>query len=165
TAIDPRLSLRYLITPNLSVKAGYSQMQQYIHLLSNNSLLLQTDLWVPVTDKVEPMSSKQYSTGVVWALPRSFEFSVEGYYKNMINVIEYKDGASFSGVSTGWENKIEVGVGRSFGMEFSLERKAGEFTGSLSYALAKTERKFDDINFGEWFPAKYDRRHNININH
>lgn len=164
TAIDPRLSLRYLITPNLSVKAGYSQMQQYIHLLSNNSLLLQTDLWVPVTDKVEPMSSKQYSTGVVWALPKSFEFSVEGYYKNMTNVIEYKDGASFSGVSTGWENKIEVGVGRSFGMEFSLGRKAGDFTGSLSYALAKTERKFDDINFGEWFPAKFDRRHNINLN-
>lgn len=164
TAIDPRLSLRYLITPDLSVKAGYSQMQQYIHLLSNNSLFLQTDLWVPVTDKVKPMSSKQYSTGLVWALPKSFEFSVEGYYKNMTNVIEYKDGASFSGVSTGWENKIEAGIGRSFGVEFSLEKKSGDLTGTLSYALAKTERKFDEINFSEWFPAKFDRRHNININ-
>jgi outer membrane receptor for ferrienterochelin and colicin len=163
-AIDPRLSLRFLFTPNLSVKAGYSQMQQYIHLLSNNSLFLQTDLWVPLTDKVEPMSSKQYSTGLVWALPKSFEFSVEGYYKNMTNVIEYKDGASFSGISTGWENKIEAGIGRSFGVEFSLEKKSGDLTGTLSYALAKTERKFDEINFGEWYPAKFDRRHNINVN-
>lgn len=164
SSIDPRLSLRYLVTPKLSVKAGYSQMQQYIHLLSNNSLFLQTDLWVPVTDRVKPMNSKQYAAGMVWALSDMFEFSVEGYYKDMSNVIEYKDGASFSGVSTGWENKIEAGVGRSYGVEFSLEKKMGDLTGTLSYALAKTERKFDGINFGEWFPAKFDRRHSINAN-
>ena len=163
-AIDPRLAVRYLITNNFSLKAGYSHMQQYIHLLSSNSLLLQTDLWVPVTDKVKPMYSNQYSIGIYSVIPNLFDVSIETYYKDMDNVVEYKDGASFTGISTGWESKVESGIGRSYGIELSLERKTGKTTGVVSYALAKTERKFNEINYGEWFPAKYDRRHTINLN-
>ncbi|MDR1221788.1 MAG: TonB-dependent receptor [Tannerella sp.] len=163
-SVDPRLSLRYLLSPRWSVKAGYSRMQQYIHLLSSNSLILQTDLWVSATDRVKPMDSRQYSIGMVWAVSPSFEFSVESYYKHMGNVIEYRDGASFAGLSTGWESKVEAGRGRAYGVEFFLEKKAGSLTGTLSYALAKTERRFNEINYGEWFPAKFDHRHNINLN-
>ncbi len=161
--LDPRFSVRYLLDGNTSVKAGYSRMQQYIHLLSNNSLLFQTDLWVPVTDKVTPMNSNQYSIGVYKAFNRLFDFSIETYYKTMDNVIEYKDGASFSGSSVSWEDKVEAGKGCSYGMELSVEKRLGKLTGSAAYAWAKTERRFERINDGKWFPARFDRRHTANL--
>lgn len=162
-AVDPRLAVRYMLSDRLSVKAGYTHMQQYIHLLSSNSLVLQTDMWVPVTASVRPMNSQQISIGGYYVIPRLFDISVEAYYKNMRNVIEYKDGASFAGISSGWENKVEAGEGRAYGIEFSLERKEGRTTGVLSYALAKSERRFTEINNGKWFPARFDRRHTVNF--
>ncbi|WP_158602555.1 TonB-dependent receptor [Proteiniphilum sp. X52] len=162
-ALDPRFSARCLLDGSTSVKAGYSRMRQYIHLLSNNSLLFQTDLWVPVTDKVKPMNSNQYSVGVYKTFNRLFDFSIETYYKTMDNVIEYKDGASFSGSSASWEDKVEAGKGRSYGMELSVEKPSGKLTGSAAYAWAKTERRFERINDGEWFPARFDRRHTANL--
>lgn len=161
--VDPRLVIRYMVSDKFSLKAGYTQMQQYIHLLSSNSLFLQTDMWVPATDNVRPMSSKQISVGGYYVIPRLFNISVEAYYKNMRNIIEYKDGASFTGVSSGWENKVEAGKGRAYGVEFALERKEGQTTGVLSYALAKSERRFTEINYGEWFPSRFDRRHTVNF--
>ncbi|GHT43796.1 TonB-dependent receptor [Bacteroidia bacterium] len=163
TSIDPRLSLRFLLTDKMALQAGYALMQQYVHLLSSNSVILQTDLWVPATDKVKPMQSNQYSLGVFYELPKTIFLSFETYYKSMQNVIDYKDGISYTGVSAGWENKVEAGIGRSYGMEFSVEKKGGQVTGTASYTWSKSERKFDEINFGEWFPAKYDRRHVINM--
>jgi outer membrane receptor for ferrienterochelin and colicin len=162
-AIDPRLSLRYLLTDRLALQAGYSLMQQYVHLLSSNSVILQTDLWVPVTEKVKPMQSSQYSAGVFYELSKLLFFSFEAYYKDMRNVIEYKDGISYTSVSAGWENKVEAGTGRACGLEFSVEKREGRITGTASYTLSKTERKFDNINFGKWFPSKYDRRHALNL--
>lgn len=163
TAIDPRLSLRYLLTDKLSLQAGYSLMQQYVHLLSSNSVILQTDLWVPVTGKIKPMQSSQYSAGMFYELSKSVFLSLETYYKDMRNVLEYKDGVSYTSVSAGWENKVEAGTGRACGLEFSVEKREGRMTGTASYTLAKSERKFDNINFGEWFPAKYDRRNTLNL--
>ncbi len=163
TTVDPRFSVKYLLNGNTSVKAGYSRMQQYIHLLTNNSLLFQTDLWVPVTNKVKPMNSNQYSVGVYKSISRFYELSIETYYKTMDNVIEYKDGASFSGSPASWEDKVEAGTGRSYGMELSVEKLSGKLTGTAAYAMAKTERRFDGINDGEWFPARFDRRHTANI--
>lgn len=161
--LDPRLSFRYLLTDAVSFKAGYSHMKQFIHLLSSNTLFLQTDLWVPVTDKISPMTSRQFSAGAFFQLPHQLEFSVEAYYKDMDNVVEYKDEASFVGGSGNWESKVEAGEGRAYGVEFSVHKKYGNTTGWVAYTLAKTERKFKEINYHEWFPAKYDRRHNLNI--
>ncbi|MDR2969872.1 MAG: TonB-dependent receptor [Tannerellaceae bacterium] len=160
--VDPRLSARYMFSDRVSVKAGYTQMQQYIHLLSNNSLLFQTDLWVPATDRIAPMNSTQYSLGLYVAFPKLFDLSIDGYYKDMNNLIEYTDGASFAGSSSGWEDKVEAGIGRSYGVEIALERHVGATTGTLSYAWSKSERRFAEINYGEWFPAKFDRRHSVN---
>lgn len=160
--IDPRLSFSYMATDKLSLKAGYTHMKQYIHLLSSNSLFLQNDLWVPVTKNVRPMNSHQYSAGIFYALPYSFDLSIEAYYKDMRNLLEYQDGASFLGYSTGWESKVEAGKGRSYGVELFLQKSVGKTTGWIGYTWAKTERKFDKINFDNWFPAKYDRRHSIN---
>jgi outer membrane receptor for ferrienterochelin and colicin len=163
TSIDPRLSLRFILTKRMSLQAGYTLMQQYVHLLSSNSVVLQTDLWVPVTGKIKPMQSRQYAVGMFYELSKSIFLSFEAYHKDMKNVIEYKDGISYTGVSAGWENKVEAGIGRAYGVEFSLEKKEGRTTGMVSYTLSKSERKFDEINFGKWFPAKYDRRHVINL--
>jgi outer membrane receptor for ferrienterochelin and colicin len=163
TSIDPRVSLCYLLADKMALHAGYSLMQQYVHLLSSNSVILQTDLWVPVTGKIKPMQSHQYSLGTLYELSAFLTLSLEAYYKDMRNVIEYRDGISYTSVSAGWENKVEAGTGRAYGMEFSMEKREGRITGTASYTLSKSERKFDNINFGEWFPSKYDRRHVINL--
>jgi hypothetical protein len=101
-----------------------------------------------------------YYTGI-----DGWEFSIEGYYKGMKNVLEYKDGVSFLGSSTGWEDKVEMGHGRSMGVEFMAQKTIGKTTGWLAYTLAKSDRKFatGGINNGERFPYKYDRRHNIDL--
>jgi outer membrane receptor for ferrienterochelin and colicin len=163
TALSPRLSLSYELTPKLSVKAGYAGMQQYIHLLSSNAMFLQTDLWVPTTKNISPMNAVQYSSGIFYDLPYGMEFSTEAYYKTMDNLLEYRDGASFAGTSTGWEDKVEEGRGRSYGVEFFLKKSSGRTTGWISYTLARSERRFEIINDGAWFPAKYDRRHSFSI--
>lgn len=112
------------------------------------------------TDAIPPVFIGGYYTGI-----KGWEFSVEGYYKDMYNVLEYKDGVSFFGSSTGWESKVEMGKGRSMGIEFMAQKTLGKTTGWLSYTLSKSDRKFAKgaINNGERFPYKYDRRHIINL--
>ncbi len=166
-SFEPRLSMRLLINDKMSFKAGYASMSQYIHLLSNSNLSLPTDLWVPVTKRIQPMDSKQYSVGLFYNLNDVVDLSIESYYKSMNNLIEYKDGAGFMGSSTGWEDKVNMGRGWSYGVEFLAQKTIGKTTGWLAYTWSKSERKFDkpgqEINFGRVFPAKYDRRHNISF--
>lgn len=161
---EPRISARALITDELSVKASYSEMSQYIHMLSNSNLSLPSDLWVPVTKDILPMRSRQVAAGVFYDRGK-FEYSVEAYYKTMDNVLEYKDGASFFSTSTGWEEKVCMGRGWSYGIEFFVQKKIGRTTGWLGYTLATSMRQFDRpgmiINDGRPFPAKYDRRHDL----
>ena len=168
-SLQPRVSARYQLGKEITLKASYTQMSQYVHLLSSTPIAMPTDLWVPVTQKIKPMHSHQYSLGGYYTGIRGWEFSVEGYYKNMYNVLEYKEGVSFFGSSSGWENKVEMGKGRSAGIEFMAQKTLGATTGWLSYTLSKSDRQFakGGINNGERFPYKYDRRHNINltINH
>jgi hypothetical protein len=164
---QPRLGLRVFLNDNLSVKVGYSSMTQYIHLLSSSNISLPTDLWVPVTRRIPPMESSQYSAGVFYNLKNLINFSVEGYYKSMNNLIEYKDGVSFLGSSTGWEDKVDLGRGWAYGFEFLAQKTVGKTTGWVGYTWSKSERLFDrsgqEINDGLPFPSKYDRRHDISL--
>lgn len=164
-SIQPRISARYQLAKDITLKASYTQMSQYVQLLSSMPITMPTDLWVPVTKKIKPMHSHQYSLGGYYTGIRGWEFSIESYYKDMRNVLEYKDGVSFFGSSAGWENKVEMGKGRSMGIEFMAQKTIGKTTGWLSYTLSKSDRKFSKggINNGERFPYKYDRRHNINL--
>ncbi len=166
-SLQPRVSARILANDNLSFKAGYAAMSQNVHLLSNASVSLPTDLWVPVTKRIKPMYSHQYSVGVFYNLLNTLDLSVEGYYKSMSNLIEYKDGASFLGSSTGWEDKVVMGDGWAYGVEFLAQKSFGKTTGWVGYTWAKAERLFNrpgqELNFGEVFPAKYDRRHDVSI--
>ncbi|MBQ0144404.1 MAG: TonB-dependent receptor [Bacteroidales bacterium] len=161
---EPRLGARALVTDKLSFKASYSEMSQYIHLLCNSNLSMPSDLWVPVTSRIKPMRSRQSAAGVFYDLGK-YEFSMEGYYKTMDNVLEYKDGASYLGMATGWEDKVCMGRGWSYGLEFMAQKKIGKTTGWIGYTWAKAMRQFDRpgmvINDGNPFPAKYDRRHDL----
>jgi hypothetical protein len=166
-SLQPRISMRALINDNFSFKAGYAMMSQYIHLLSNSNISLPTDLWVPVTKRIKPMNSHQYSAGVKYDWKNIAEFSAEGYYKSMHNLIEYKDGASFMGSDTGWEDKVSMGEGWAYGVELLAQRSFGKTTGWLGYTWSKSERLFNrpgqELNNGEVFPAKYDRRHDMSL--
>lgn len=164
-SLDPRLSVCFNATRSLTFKTAYTHMTQYVHLLSSSNISLPTDLWVPVTRKIRPMQARQFSIGGYYTGIKGWEFSIEGYYKMLKNVLEYKDGNTLSGNSINWEEKVGMGKGRNFGIEFMLEKKTGRTTGWVNYTLAKADRKFSEgnINGGERFPYKYDRRHSVNI--
>lgn len=163
TSLQPRLSTRYLLNRNLSIKASYCTMTQFIHLLSNNGIGLPTDLWVPATDKIKPQVSQQVAIGVAQMVRDAFEISVEGYYKKMNNIIEYLDGSSFLNMNQSWEDKVEMGKGWSYGAELFIQKKTGRLTGMLGYTLSWTNRQFPTINNNKIFPYKYDRRHDFKI--
>lgn len=162
-SVQPRIAGRYLINEKVSVKAAYSSMAQYLHLLTNAGIGLPTDLWLPVTDTIPPQLSHQIAIGIATTLKHDLELSVEGYYKTMENLIEYKDGASFFANADDWQSKVELGRGWSYGAEVLLEKKRGKFTGWIGYTLSWSERQFDNLNFGNKFPYRYDRRHDLGI--
>jgi outer membrane receptor protein involved in Fe transport len=162
-ALQPRLSARYLLTDDLSAKAAYSRMAQYVHLLTNSNLGMPTDLWVPTTDMLSPQYSDQVAAGLACNFRSEYELSLEGYYKTMSNVIEYKEGASVFDVHSQWEDKVLQGEGRSYGMEFFAQKKTGSFTGWIGYTLSWSDRQFEALNHGKRFSYKYDRRHDISV--
>lgn len=163
SSIQPRISARYLISELLSVKASYAEMQQYIHLLSNSTVGLPTDIWLPSTKSLKPEYSRQAAAGFAYTFREKLEISLEGYYKRMNGVIEYKDGAQVFNLGQDWENAIERGVGWSYGAELFVQKKVGKTTGWFGYTLSWTNRQFDNLNNGKPFAYRYDRRHDISI--
>ncbi len=163
--IQPRLGLRYLLPGDVAFKASYTHMYQYVHLLTNNATTLPTDLWVPSTDKIKPMFSQQIAAGFSRTVFKDkYEISLEGYYKTMDGVIEYKDGASYLNSSVAdWDTKVEAGKGRVWGIELLLQKKVGKANGWIGYTLSKNDRQFPEINYGKRFFYKYDRRHDFEI--
>ena len=162
-SFQPRASARYLVNDVSSFKIGYARMAQFLHLLTNTGIGLPTDLWVPATKKIKPQLSDQIAIGYARTFYNKYELSIEGYYKTMQNLIEYKDGASYFDASTDWQDKVHVGKGWSYGGELLIEKKLGKTTGWIGYTLSWTNRQFDSINFGAKYPYRYDRRHDIGI--
>ncbi|HDQ15794.1 MAG TPA: TonB-dependent receptor, partial [Bacteroidetes bacterium] len=168
-SVEPRVSIRVLLNDKMSVKASYAQMSQYLHFLTNSSVGLPTDLWLPATRLVPPEHSTQYAAGWVMNLSNNYELSIEAFYKKMDGIIEYKEGESFFSDSEIeedgqiWENKIEIGEGWSYGAEFFIHKKFGKMNGWIGYTLSWSERQFPEIAFGQVFPYRYDRRHDIGI--
>ena len=160
---EPRLSANYVLNPSSSIKASYARTQQYIHLLSNATSYQSADLWIPSSSIVKPQIADQYSLGFFKNLKNNlFETSVEVYYKNMQNQIEYKNGAQFVLNKTA-EADLVFGKGKSYGIELFAKKKYGKFNGWVSYTLAFTDRTFPEIDLGQVFPAKQDRRHEISL--
>ncbi|HVI43742.1 MAG TPA: TonB-dependent receptor [Chitinophaga sp.] len=165
-SIQPRLNVRYLLPGDWALKASYSRMTQYIHLLASNSISLPTDLWVPATDKIRPQEADQFAIGIARNIfGDKFEFSAEGYYKQMHNVIEYKEGADYLSTSKGdaWQGQVAAGDGKAYGLELLLQKKTGRLTGWVGYTLAWANRQIPGVNYGREFPYKYDRRHDFHL--
>ncbi|CAG5005419.1 hypothetical protein DYBT9275_03578 [Dyadobacter sp. CECT 9275] len=167
---EPRFSAALRLARDFSFKASYAQMNQYVHLLSNTGLGLPTDLWVPTTDKVKPQQSQQVAVGFAKDLDRpALTLTLEGYYKDMTHILNYKEGSSFLSVSgenaneLSWENNVTAGRGWSYGTEFLIQKKAGRLSGWIGYTLSWTLWKFPELNFGKTFYPRYDRRHDLSI--
>ncbi|WP_239056821.1 MULTISPECIES: TonB-dependent receptor [unclassified Parabacteroides] len=162
-SLEPRLALRWLLKKNLSIKASYARMNQYVHLISDSYMNLPTDAWMPVTKRLKPLLSDQASLGLYYNLKGEYDFSVEGYYKRFENLLEYRDGYSFVPSFSSWEDKLTVGDGRAYGAEFMVRKQTGKTTGWIGYTLSWADRKFPEINDGKRFQSKYDNRHKLNI--
>ncbi len=175
---EPRISLAWTLPRDFAVKASYATMNQYIHLLSNSGAGLPTDLWVPSTSAVKPQRSRQIAFGVAKDLSeKGLTITLEGYYKKMDNIIAYKEGSTFATLSTDgpqalarsqvnvipFEEKVTAGQGWAKGVELLIQKKSGKLTGWIGYTLSWIEHQFDELNFGNKFWAKYDRRHDASI--
>lgn len=165
---EPRMSIRVLLSEGLSIKGSYSLLSQGIHLLSGSNLVMPSDIWVPVTGSIKPMTSSLYSTGIFFDLNKEVHFSVESYYKTMNNTLEYKEGVSYINNSDGWENMVSEGYGWSYGLELLAQKRTGRLTGSIAYTWSKSLRKFDRednvIYNGKTFYARNDSRNNFSTN-
>jgi len=166
-SLQPRASARLKLTNRIAWKASYVQMRQFIHLLSNSGAGLPIDLWVPATDRVPPQESWQVATGFATSfLDGQLSLSVEGYYKEMKGLIEYKEGTDFflSMDQGSWEDRVETGgKGTAYGVEFFLQKKRGKTTGWIGYTLSWNNRQFENLNNGEVFPYRFDRRHDLSV--
>lgn len=163
--LEPRVSFRYLLPDNSSFKAGFSYNYQYVHLTSLSAVSLPTDIWFPTTNIAKPQIGWQGSVGYFRNFKQNkYETSVEVYYKDMRNLIEYKEGALPSdNVNDNTDNLLTFGRGWSYGAEFYVKRTVGKLTGWIGYTWSKTERIFAELNNGEKYPAKYDRRHDLSV--
>lgn len=166
-SLEPRASVRFLLTPAMALKLSYARMAQGVHLLSSSNIVMPSDIWVPVTEKIPLMRSNQYAGGVNYEIMKGLEVSVEGYYKTMDNVLEYNNGASWLNCTGDWQSLVSLGKGRSYGVELMAQRSVGNTTGWVSYTWVKSLRTFDrpgqELNGGREFLAGNDKRHNFNI--
>lgn len=161
--LEPRLSAAYKLNPYSSIKAAYARTVQNMHLLSYAPQGTPIDRWTMSSNIVKPEIADQVSLGYFRNFSNNmFEFSVEGFYKDMKNQLDFKDGASIEGYDV-IETEILSGKGRSYGVELMLKKRSGRLTGWIGYTLSKSEKKIDGINNGEWYNAIQDRTHDISI--
>ncbi|MBI3140117.1 MAG: TonB-dependent receptor [Sphingobacteriales bacterium] len=159
---EPRITLRYAINDESSVKAAVTRNYQYIHLVTNAGTTLPTDLWVPSTYIVKPQLSWLYSAGYFRNFSdNNYETSLEVYYKDMRNQVEYKEGYTPSLADP--EGEFVFGKGWSYGAEILVNKLKGKLTGWIGYTLSRTWRRFPQLNDGEKYPARYDRRHDLSV--
>lgn len=162
-SVEPRIAASFVINKENSVKASYGRNTQNLHLLSNATTSNPTDLWIPDSKNVKPEICDQYSVGYFRNFKdNTYEFSTEVYYKNLQNQIDYINGAELN-FNQNSESQLLFGKGRAYGIELFLKKRYGRFNGWLGYTLSRTERKFDLINNGSYYPAKQDRTHDISL--
>jgi hypothetical protein len=168
--LEPRVSATYVVNKKNSFKASYNRLYQYLHLISNTMAPAPTDVWTPSGPYIKPQKADQYTIGYFRNLrDNKFEMSIEGFYKDMKNLIEYVDGADLISNNT-LETELLPGKGRAYGVEFFLRKNSGKLTGWVSYTLSRAERQVkgitaDDpgINNGAYYAANFDKPHNLSV--
>ena len=168
---EPRLSAKFQLNRTSSLKASYNRTAQYIHLISNTTASNPLDIWTPSTNNIAPQIGQQWAAGYFRNFQdNNFEASIETYYRKTRNQIDYIDGAELF-INELIEGDVLSGIGRAYGLEFSLRKNEGRLTGWASYTLGRSELKIDGINFqddlvnrsGKWYPARYDQKHNLKL--
>ncbi|MEL7003592.1 MAG: TonB-dependent receptor [Bacteroidota bacterium] len=161
--LEPRFSFRYKIGKS-SVKASYTRTTQYIHLVSNTAASTPIDVWTPSTNNIKPQLGDQYALGVFrnFGEGDDYEASIEGYYRDTQNQVEYVRGADLF-INERLEGDIISGDGRAYGLEFNLKKNSGIFNGWISYTLGRSELKVDGISNNEWYPTRFDQTHNLKV--
>jgi len=158
---EPRLGIAYILNDRQSVKASYSRTTQFIQLASNSTSGSPLDFWFPASEKVKPQKCDQFATGYFQNFASNeYEFSAEIYYKDMKDVVDFKDHAQLF-LNDNIEDELRFGRGYSYGLELMLRKTAGAFTGWVSYTLSKSMRQVEDINQGNWYRSPYDKPNNI----
>lgn len=160
--LQPRLSINYKPIKSVLIHGAYQNTAQFLHLLTTNTIGIPIDLWLPSTQKAQPETSDLISGGIS-LYKGDYALTLEAFSKKMQGIIEYKDQANYIGSDNNWEEKIAVGNGRSHGYEFLAEKRSGKTKGWVAYTLSWNFRKFTEINGGQEFPYKYDRRHNLAV--
>lgn len=161
--LEPRFSFKYQFNPTTSVKGSYNRMSQYIHLISNTTASLPTDVWMPSTNNIRPQTGDQVAVGLFKNFfDNKLEASAEVYYKETKNHVDYINGAEIL-INPYIEGDLLRGKGRAYGAEFYLKKNSGRFTGWISYTLARTALKVNGINDGDWYPTRYDQTHNAKV--
>lgn len=160
---EPRISASFIIKEKSSIKVSYNHINQYLHLLSNSTTSTPVDIWVPCSQIVKPQIGDQVALGYFRNFRNnSIEASIEGFYKNMANQIDYVNGADLRFNKT-VESQLVFGRGWAYGAELFIKKKYGRFTGWISYTLSRTWRQFDSLNYGKAFPAKQDIINNLSV--
>ena len=163
SSIEPRISINYKISNTFSVKSSYNRMTQYIHLLSNTAASSSLDVWTPSTNNIKPENADVYVFGIFKNFQNNdFESSIEIYYKDLYNQIDYIDGADLL-INKYFEGDLLTGIGRAYGLEILLKKNRGKFNGWLSYSVGRSELKIDGINEYNWYPTRYDQTHNFKV--
>lgn len=161
--LEPRFSAKLTVGKTSSVKVSYNRMTQNLHLISNTNSPTPLDIWLPTSKYIKPLISNQVAAGYFRNFKQNaIETSVEVYYKDMQNVLDYKDGAELF-LNEDLETELLTGNGYSYGMEVLAKKQVGQITGWISYTLSKTMRKIPGINHGNEYPSTYDRTHDVSV--
>lgn len=160
---EPRATLKVSVDSSSSIKAAYTVMNQFLHIVPSSSASLPFDLWIPSSNITKPERSEQYALGYFRNFKENkYEASVEVYYKTMQNQVAFREGTQLL-EQTNIDSSLVFGKGWSYGAEFFLKKNVGKFTGWIAYTLSWTNQQFKDLNYGEVFPFKYDRRHVLSV--
>lgn len=164
-----RLSVRYAFSGDISVKAGFNTLRQYIHMISNSTSMSPADTWKLSDPNIQPQTGNQYSLGVYKNFKaNTIETSAEIYYKNIHNYLDYKSGAMLI-MNHHIETEVFATKGKAYGIEFMVKKSAGKLNGWVTYTYSRTFIKMDDpiagevINGGEYYAANYDKPHDFSF--
>ena len=159
---DPRVAMKYQITPYLSAKASYTMMTQYVHKITNSFLEMPTDYWVPTTAKLQPMRSHQWAVGLYAQIDKKWTASIEGYYKTTNHLLQYASWTGLQPPAVSWETEVIDGKGKFYGIEVDVNYHTQKIQLSAAYTLSWNKRKFEDF-YQDWYYDKFDNRHKLNL--
>ncbi len=164
-SLQPRVNLQMNVAPAITAKLAYSEMDQYLHLLSSSGLGLPNDVWIPSTGEIAPQRSKQVALSISWRNNEYLSWRMGAYRKEYSNITGIAEGSIFDireGID--WQSQVPVGTGEAYGWEIEIEKRVGGLKGWFNYSWSKSKRTFDDINNGQQYFARQDRRHAFNAN-